>query len=228
MPWTRPTPEAVNPRSIGVEGPWIPVEYDQLDAIAELVEERYGYALAAGIAHWLRKKAMGRPDTSHPNSRTGYRKVIRELEVAGIQPPQPTGGVRIRQGVEALAATGVDGIGEKAEELVRARAMAAEGGFAAAGLPLLVVVAAAAAAAVARTGTLGAGLAFAAGDITSILGGGGGRGYGVLLPFRHCDPRDAEASCSSIRTSEAVAPVAPTTARDATEPGSPTGLDASL
>lgn len=193
MPWTRDG-DAVNPRSLGVEAAWIPVEMDQVAALLNVLIPLLGFPKASGLVTWLQMKAMGERDATSKKTRSDYRQILVKLEKEGIRPPEPTGGVRLRRGVEALAATGVEGIGAKADELVRSQALAAEGGFAAGGLPLLVVVAAAAAAGVARGGSLAAGFALAVPDITSHRGDhrpslsgedeGAGHGLAPVVPMR--------------------------------------------
>jgi hypothetical protein len=183
----RTYPGGINPRSLGVEAAWIPVEYDQLDAFAEIAEKHFGFAQASGLANWLRKKAMGRPDPTTQPTRSRYRKLLQQLEELGETPPKPTGGQRIQQGVESLMATGVEGIGSKAEELARAKALSREGGFITVTLPLVAVALGAAAAAAARTGSVGAGVLTLLPDITSdpgdvdfdAVGEGEGAGQGL-------------------------------------------------
>ena len=133
MPWTR-NGDAVNPRSLGVEAAWIPVEMDQVVALLKVLIPRYGFSQASGLTTWLQMKALGERDATTAPTRSGYRRILAELEAEGIKPPEPTGGTLIRRGVEALAATGVEGVGAKASEMARARALMAES-FAAAGTP---------------------------------------------------------------------------------------------
>ena len=64
---------------------WIPRNLEQLDAVAELLEWRYGPDEAAAVACWLLKKAMGRADTTSARDRARYRRLLTGLQV----PPVP-------------------------------------------------------------------------------------------------------------------------------------------
>jgi hypothetical protein len=75
----------VNPRSIGVEGPFIPSDPVAARRMAKLLEalEAEGCAprQVAYMRAWLEAKAAGRPDQISGDTKARYRKIIRELNL---------------------------------------------------------------------------------------------------------------------------------------------------
>lgn len=75
----------VNPRSIGVEGPFIPsdpVAARRMGRLLEALEtEGYAWRQIAGIRAWLEAKAVGRPDPTSVPTWSRYRKIIGELKL---------------------------------------------------------------------------------------------------------------------------------------------------
>lgn len=115
----------VNPRSIGVEGPFIPSDPMGARRMARLLDalEASGSAprQVAYIKTWLEAKAAGKPDPTSAPTRARYRKIIRELAID----PGPSKGRRTTSGqtaVEiALQATGAPR-SRAAKEAIRALA----------------------------------------------------------------------------------------------------------
>jgi hypothetical protein len=111
-----------NPRSIGVEGPFIPSTPMGTRRMAKLLvaleDEGYGWRIVAGIRGWLEAKATGRPDPTSAPTRSKYRRIIKGLELdPGPFPRRRESGVELVQ----AALVEVTGAAQK-----RARAQARE------------------------------------------------------------------------------------------------------
>jgi hypothetical protein len=75
-------PEGVNPRSVTVEGPWLPTRGHEgrLRVLeAELEARGVGWQVIEAMSGWLRRKAGGRPDPTEAKTRARYRKLLAEL-----------------------------------------------------------------------------------------------------------------------------------------------------
>ncbi|HUC37015.1 MAG TPA: hypothetical protein VMR97_07825 [Acidimicrobiales bacterium] len=102
----------VNPRSIGVEGPFIPSDQAAERRMRRLLEELekagYGWRIVAGVRGWLEAKGNGY-DPASGQTRTRYRKIIASLELS----PAPKNGTRrngsvVRALEQSLVEAGVE------------------------------------------------------------------------------------------------------------------------
>jgi len=78
----------INPRSIGVEGPFISTDVVVLaDLKNALLEAGEPPSVGNGIVGWLIDKAVGNPDLTSATTRSRYRRTLQALVDAGYHPP---------------------------------------------------------------------------------------------------------------------------------------------
>jgi hypothetical protein len=84
---TMPRLRRPDPRSITVEGPFIPFDTQARGRMELMLDSldvpRY---VAAGVRGWLEDKAAGRPDATAATTRARYRRLIAESPVNGNDP----------------------------------------------------------------------------------------------------------------------------------------------
>lgn len=83
---------AVNPRSIGVERRYLSADVFELAELRQrLMANGVTPPIANGIIGWLTTKIAGQSDTSSAQTRSTYRKVLRELDGDGGPPGKHKG-----------------------------------------------------------------------------------------------------------------------------------------
>jgi len=71
------------------EADWLPEDFNEVLDITELVASRgHRTDTAKGLGLWLIEKAAGRPDKTAAGTRSRYRRILAELEAAGVPPPR--------------------------------------------------------------------------------------------------------------------------------------------